>query len=827
MRPVRYKIHMEPDLETFRFSGCVDIEIEIPESADEIILNALDLAVWRCAVGSRDAFVDCPYCLDPAKQTLTVALPAQMSGAVVVRCHYEGRINDKMAGFYRSHYRTESGGGFAAVTQFQESDARRAFPCFDHPEKKATFEIELIISETLTAVSNSPAAREEALGNGKKRVVFEPTPVMSTYLVFIGVGPFEWIEDRGDILVRVAAMPGMSQYGRFGLDSGRKALSYCRDYYAIAYPFAKLDLIAIEDFAFGAMENWGAITFRENLLLYFPETTSASGKQRIFEVIAHEMAHQWFGDLVTPSDWKYLWLNESFATFFGYGVMDHYFPEWDVWEQFLYMETATAQQRDGLHETFPIEIPGGEHVVINTSTAPIIYNKGAGVLRQVEGYIGKDAFRQGVRHYLRKHAYACASSEDLWHAFEEASQVPVSRMMQSWVYEPGHPVVDVTRRDGQLLFNQKRFTFLPNTSGQRWIIPIVVQVRYRDGRNETLKTLMETGSAVLDLPAGKPDWYKVNAGQTGFYRVTYQEKENLEKLGAQVFGQGISPEDRWGLQGDLYAQVMSGDVSLKDYMEFLFWYRGEKAFLPLAGIAQNLFHAYLVTDASAKDKVATAGRAFIEGVLSKIGYAPSPEDRQTIAILRDQALWQGMLYDSEAVACRASERFASMMKGEPIHPDVARSVMQAGALKGDDEVFSWLDRRLQSSQSEHERMNVLTAVGSFGKKALLEKARDYVFHHVPDRNKFVPLCTMAANPRAIPFVWDWFLADLKALESFHPIHFERVIAAVVPVGGLTRAEEVKSFFADYLKKNDRLKDVVALSLEKLEVNLRMRRLSSA
>ena len=409
INPLNYKIRLEPDLEIFRFNATAEISFSSRDRVEEISLNILDLAIWSCKVRLEDKFEDCPFLVDHSKEALRVFLPGAVGDEILLRLDYQGHINDKMAGFYRSGYTSGQETRYIAVTQFEESDARRAFPCMDHPAKKATFDISMDIDPRLDAISNEAVKKTQMLANGKKRVIFEQTPRMSTYLVFLGVGDFKVVQDDNDPRVRTVTLPGAQKYARFGLEFGRKSLQYSEAYYGIPYPLAKMDLIAIPDFAFGAMENWGAITFRENLLLHYPQVTSKSGEQRICEVIAHEIAHQWFGNLVTPSDWKYLWLNESFATYFGFGIVDHYFPSWDTWAQFLHGQTGTAMTRDALHETFAIEIPGGEHVVINSSTAPIIYNKGGSILRQIQGYIGDENFQSGLQHYLNAHAYDCAA----------------------------------------------------------------------------------------------------------------------------------------------------------------------------------------------------------------------------------------------------------------------------------------------------------------------------------------------------------------------------------------------------------------------------------
>jgi tricorn protease interacting factor F2/3 len=744
-----------------------------------------------------------------------------MTGTITLKIDFEGHLNDKMAGFYRSRYSKEGETKYIAVTQFEESDARRAFPCFDHPAKKATFDIEMVVHENLVALSNSPINQEKSLNHGKRLVRFHPTPKMSTYLLFFGLGEFEFIEDRGDVMVRAASLPGMTTHASFGLAFGRKSLDFCEGFFEIKYPLPKLDLIAIPDFAFGAMENWGAITFRENLLLHYPDVTSKAGEQRICEVIAHEIVHQWFGNLVTPSQWKYLWLNESFATYFGYGIVNHYHPEWDIWQQFLHGQTDTAFDRDALHHTFPIEIPGEEHMAINASTAPIIYNKGGSMLRHINGYIGDEGFKRGLKHYLKSHAYACASSHHLWEAFEKVSDKPVTKIMKSWIEQPGFPLVAVEREGDHLHLTQKRFTYLPNEFDQEWLIPVSIRVFYEEGSQKVFPTLLDSASRSIQIGPGVVA-YKVNDNQAGFYRVWYADKVNLDELGKGISNKRLSPEDRWGVQNDLYAFVRSGKISLDNYLTFLSNYSDEKAFLPLISMSNNLYHASRIVKGALRARVSSTAKALLERVLGGIGLEPDPKEHQTVSILRDQILFHAVLCGSKDAEEFALEKFESLQRGETIHPDLVKGIMQVGALNGDGSVFQWFDQRLRASESEHERMNILTALGCFRSEEIIETAQQYILDKVPSRNKFFPILAMAANPHAAPLMWDWYRAHLDALEQFHPLHYERVVAGIIPVGGLGREGEVKDFFQDYMSKKQRAREVILLSLERLEINSKMR-----
>jgi tricorn protease interacting factor F2/3 len=816
-----YQIHLIPDMTNFTFAGKVTLLVDALAAIEALDLNILDLAISNCAVEQNNDWVECAFETDAEKERLLILLPQKMQGAIRIQIRYDGQINDKMAGFYRSQYTHSGKTRYIAVTQFEESDARRAFPCMDHPAKKATFDIIMDIDRDLVAICNAAIARETSLDNGKKRVTFEQTPKMSTYLVFFGIGAFEFTEDKEDPRVRVATLPGMKPYATFGLEFGRKSLAFSEDYYGIPYPLPKMDLIAIPDFAFGAMENWGAITFRENLLLHYPEITSKSGEERICEVIAHEIAHQWFGNLVTPADWEYLWLNESFATYFGARVVDHYYPQWETWQQFLWGSTGSAMTRDALLENFAIEIPGGEHVVINVSTAPIIYSKGGSILRQIEGYIGAENFKKGLQDYLKTYEYDSAASQNLWEAFERASEQPIGKMMKSWIEQPGFPMISVKKKGNKLRLAQQRFSYLPADSDQNWQVPITVRFFSGAAETERLTFLMNSARHEIELPK-QTDAYKLNDQQTGFYVVRYQDRDNLAALGQRIADQSLAPEDRWGLQNDLFSLCKRGEVSFTEYLEFLAYYQNENAFLPLVSISNNLQHAYLILKAEKKDKLSSLVRPWFEKILKQIEFEPQPDEKNTTAILREQLLWHAALSGSQSAMEFARDQFARWMGDQSVHPDIVKSVLQVAALGGDEKTFACLDQRFQSSQIEHERMNILVALGCFKEKVSLQNALQYILDTVPARNKFVPVVTMASNPYAIPLLWDWYVSNLEQIEQFHPMFYERVVAAIIPAAGMGNPKALNQFFEDYMQKTDTAKDVIKLSLERLEINLRMR-----
>lgn len=821
-----YHIQIEPDLDRFIFSGLAEITIHASQPTKTVRLNALELSINHCSVRVKAHSQACRYRLDSSIEALIIELPEPLTDEFRLMIHYKGTINEKMAGFYRSSFSTEKGQEYLAVTQFQESSARMAFPCLDHPRHKSCFKIELIVDDRLTAVSNTRVKEIQRLTNGKKRACFYPTPIMSTYLIFFGVGRFDYKRDDKDQRLGVITTPGLLAYGRFGLEFGSKALKFCEHYYGIDYPLNKMDLLAIPDFAFGAMENWGAVTFRENLLLDFPGVTSQSDRLRICEVIAHEIAHQWFGNLVTPSDWKYLWLNESFATYFGFKVVDHFYPQYKLWQQFIYYQTQPALFRDSLIENFPIEIPGGDHVVINTSTAPLIYNKGGSILRQIEGVMGAELFQKGIQRYLNSNKYACAKSHHLWEVFEDVSKMPITEVMKSWIEQPGHPIISVHRKGRNLTLSQKRFTYLSNDKDQTWKIPISITFFSDNDRVCVKNFLMMSPKMQIELKE-EYEAYKLNSDQTGFYRVRYQDGSNYDALLKYAAEKKLTPEDRWGLQMDLFAQVLCGNNSLTEYLDLLSFYSNEDAFLPLISIMDNLFLAYQIVDQPWQAFISKSGRKFAGNILNCIGWEPKDDEAYTTTLLRNHILWPAAVFKLEGIKEFTDGKFSAMQKGTSIHPDIQKSVFQLVALTGNQDMLAWLEKKADASTSEHERLNIYTALGCFDTWEAAQAALDFALLKVPARNQFIPITAAAANPYVSRFIWPWYIRNAKQLEQIHPLLYERVVAAIIPSCGLYDKEDVKTFFTDHQTKSDLAADAIRLSLERLEIFDQMRKMHAS
>ena len=829
MKPINYSIHLEPNLETFSFKGRIDIETKTEKSINQVVLNANDLTFQRCKVNKEEQFLDCEFSFDADKQEITIMLPEIMKDIIELAIDYTGNINDLLVGFYRSKYEHEGKVKYVAVTQFEERDARRAFPCFDHPAMKATFDIEFVIDEDLKAISNMPIMEERKLDDGKKLVRFERTPPMSTYLVFFGVGDFEFIEDSSKSpLVRVATTPGKTKFADFGLKIARKSLTFGEEYTGVEFPLPKCDYIAVPDFAFGAMENWGATLYRENALLVYPGITSKRGIIGVAMTVAHETAHMWFGDLVTPKEWKYLWLNESFATFFGNNIIvSHYYPEWKMWDRFIADDFVEALGRDSLIETMPIELPGEEEEAsIDAASAPIIYAKGGSILRMlVFSFMGEEYFKSGLNHYLSKYSYSNATSDEFWAALEEASGKPVKKFAESWIHQSGYPIIEVKKIDNSLLLKQEEFKLLPHTSDKTWLIPIDILLFLKNGETKKISTIMKERSMSVSIPEDTIA-FKLNTEQKSFYRVKYT-KEMLNALGKLVKEQRLNPADSFGIENDFYALVRRGDYSLMEYLTFVEeYYEKETRSLPLDSFIGHLRHAYLMSE-SKREKITSIGKTITENALEVFGFEPkeaeTPQDSDTRTLL----LWSAFKFGSDKVAEFGAAKFQDILDGREVHADIRSTILRIGAEVSDQAMDYFKKRVMEEETPETEKIMITSALGAFNSKEKVFEALKFAMDNIPRKNKSITINSASGNLAVIENMWQWFLDNLDEIQKLlHPMHFQRVMNSIAPVSGLlaNKEDEVRSTLLN-APFYDKHKDAINMALERMEVNSRFRALN--
>jgi puromycin-sensitive aminopeptidase len=575
--PSHYALVFVPDLTAGHFEGTADIDATVRESTSVVSMNALDLEIHRasCTVDGRE--VDVRVEIDEEHERLHIHLGEVISaGSLRIHLEFSGSLNDRLRGFYRSTFVDDSGAErVLATTQFEATDARRAFPCWDEPDFKATFTIAMIVDEQSTAVSNATEVRSVATGDGRRRVEFATTMPISTYLVAFVVGPLTVTPaiDVDGTPLRVVARPDRAHLAPFALEVAAFCLRYFAEYFDRPYPGDKVDLVAIPDFAFGAMENLGCVTFRETALLVDPESATQPELQRVVDVIAHELAHMWFGDLVTMQWWNGIWLNEAFATFMEMKATDAFRPDWQRWTDFGLSRTA-AFDVDSLESTRPIEFE-----VVSPSDAEgmfdvLTYEKGAAVVRMLEQYLGEDRFREGIRHYMRRHAYGNTETSDLWDALESSSGEPVRRAMESWIFQGGYPVVAVTAMNNDAVtVEQSRFSYA-GEHDQRWSIPLRLRVPTTTGPRES-RVLLEARSATITLPEGArfdgDSIPSLNADSSGFYRAQLPMAV-LDDVIARG-PTGLSPIERYSLIDDAWALTVAGRLEATRMLDVLDGFR--------------------------------------------------------------------------------------------------------------------------------------------------------------------------------------------------------------------------------------------------------------
>jgi len=819
MEPSHYYLHLEPDLENFIFSGITQIKIRTSDPINKVILNGKTLNILSCKIKSSDEFVTCLFDYDEEREELVVKFPQQVMGEFELKIHYKGSINDKLVGFYRSSYIVEGQEKpkYIATTQFEERYARWAFPCFDEPKYKTPFDIEYVIDENLTGISNCPVAEEIKLENGKKIVKFKQTPKMCTYLLYFGIGDFEYHEEKSETLtVRVYTTPRNRQYAEYGAQISKKSVEILEELTGIPFPISKMDNIAVRDFQFGAMENYGAITYREPLILVYPGKTSKSSKTQIVIVVAHETAHMWFGNLVSPADWQYVWLNESFASYFERVVTDAIYPEWNIWDDFILDSTLGALMRDSLINTFPIELPGGKPIDINSATAPIIYDKGASVIRVLSDFLGEEKFKLGIKSFLEKFKFSIANTEQYWTVFEEATKEPIKKFADSWVHQKGHPFVTAHREGNVLKLTQSRFTFLPYESDTIWLIPISYTVFLHDGTQLDEKIIMEKQSMKITLPKNAVA-YKLNAHQKGFYRVLYTDG-NLEKLGSLIAEKKISHLDIFGIQNDVFHFALRGNYSIDYYLEFLSkYYSQEESYLSLRNIAGNLETLHFFLN-SKRSRIAEIGRNMFDRHLVKIGLEPKEDDSLETSRLRSILLWSAFLCESKMVRNFVKQKYDDLKKDIPIHADILSTIYRIIAAFDKNSKNLFFQKLTDPKTSGQELLYLCQAIGEVRSEPDLREIFDLSLEKMPMNVRYLPIMMAARNESTKPWLWDWYKDHAEKLkEKLTPMNLGTVLVGLASRSGIGREEDVGVTLENLAEQLPEREDDIQMALELLKV----------
>jgi tricorn protease interacting factor F2/3 len=797
IKPINYELVFSPDLNKFTFNGTESITVECKKPTTFIIMNCAEIKIKSCYVKIGNKVIVATTKTDEKKEQLQIKLKEKVNGIFHINIEFSGILNDRLLGFYRSQYQQNGKTKYLATTQFEAADARRAFPCWDEPLYKATFDISIIADNKFSAISNMPIKSKKKIGS-KTLYNFTKTPIMSTYLIYLGVGEFEYLTGKsGKIQIRVITTKGNKSKGHYSLDLGKKLLSSYEKYFGIKYPLPKLDLIAIPDFAAGAMENWGAITFRETILLYDPNTSSTRTKQYIAEVISHEIAHQWFGNLVTMKWWNDLWLNESFATFMATKFVDKFYPEWNLWNQFIEDAMNNAMGLDALKTTHPIDVTVNSPSEIREIFDAISYDKGGCILRMLENYVGEKHFRQGLKKYLSEFRYQNAKGQDLWDAIGKASKMPVSGMVNSWLKQPGFPQVEISQKNSKLILKQNRFLMEPTakTSKGLWQIPIT----YGLGKQTKSKLLVKK-STVVSAPINAG--FVANIGRTGFYRIKYDGGILLD-LKMLVDSKQVDEVDRWAIQNDLFALCVAGKEDVRNYLDFSDAYFDEDSYLPQTNVANNLnFLSFLTYFEDYSGEIREYAINYFRKILSNLGWDAKKSDRHTDAFLRGFAIFALGKLGDESVLAEAQTRFRQFLKkSSSLHPDIREPVLSLAAWTGNAMTHSKLISLYKKATTMEEKLRFLGAMCSFRDEKLLLKTLEFSqTSHVRSQNMQLPIMKIAANPYGKKILWPWLKKNWNNLSKKvghgNPL-FNRIVASIVLVADDTMEKDIKKFFQSH------------------------------
>jgi aminopeptidase N/puromycin-sensitive aminopeptidase len=722
VRPSSYTLTLTPDLKAATFTGVESIEVTLAEPVDSITLNAIEIAFESVTITAAGKQQTATVSLDKEKQQATFTFPEKLpAGKATLAIHFTGILNNELRGFYLSKTAKRN----YAVTQFESTDARRAFPSFDEPAFKATYDVSLVVDAADTAISNSPIETDTpGPVTGKHTLKFFTTPKMSTYLVAFLVGDFQCTAGEQDgVAIRVCSTPDKVALTPYGVDVAKYVLHYYNDYFGIPYPLKKLDLIGLPDFEAGAMENFGAITYRETALLIDPKTASIASKKEVALVIAHEMAHQWFGDLVTMQWWDNIWLNEGFATWMENKPVAAMHPEWNIDQTVANDEDGTLNL-DAQPTTRAIRAKADTPEEINQMFDGISYGKASDVLLSVENYLGRETFRAGVHSYLAAHLYSNATAEDFWGAQTATSHKPVDKIMESLVAQAGVPILTFGEpAGGKVAVAQKRFFLSPSIQSdlaQKWTLPVCIKT----GPDKHECQVLTPGEATLTVPTG--DLFFANAGGKGYYRSAYPA--NIYKNIVANAETQLTPTERISLIGDEWAQVRANKATIGDYLSLVTALKADPSAEVVGGTMGGVNAAYTRIAVSADERASLAAwiRSTFAPEYAKLG-APSDSDSANTRQLRSALFSVLGYYGKDPAVLAQARQIVEKFLADPtsVDPTLGQTALAIAARNGDAQLFDRLQKVYETSTNPEFQEGALRLLAQFQDPALIQRSLDY------------------------------------------------------------------------------------------------------
>lgn len=796
------------------FSGSVRIHGELLKAAGQIVLHNRGLELTSATIDQQPATWSA--CKDDELLLQTSHKLAAAEHDIVI--DFTGAITDSMHGLYPCYFTDQGVAKDLLMTQLESHYAREVFPCVDEPAAKATFELTLITEPDLTVLSNTPVS-EQTRQNDALATSFETTPLMSPYLLAFVVGELEYLETKSQhgVAIRTYTTPGKAEQSRFALEFAAQALDYYDDYFGTPYPLPKCDMFAAPDFAAGAMENWGLVTYREAAMLVDPQNSSTDTMERVAEVVAHELSHQWFGNLVTMQWWDDLWLNESFADLMEHAVADHFHPEWQIWEQYSGQSQQYAFSRDGLAAVQavkqPVHHPDELHGLFDPA---IVYAKGACLLRMLRGYIGEETFRDGLRLYMKRHAYSNTRADDLWAALSQTASKDVAAFMNPWLTQPGHPILDVEVHDSVLHLSQQRFYANPlqavKNDAALWPLPLLSK--------ELPLKILDRRSATLEKPAGE---FVLNEGYTGFYHTRYAP-DLLEQLAQLVETQQLPTTNRLGLLADNLALSKAGHTPLADILGLIERYKHETAYTVWEIIMSVLSVTRMLVndDPAIRPMLQRFIGALVKEEYERLGWEAKPDEPYFDKLMRPDMLALMAYAEDPAVVEHALQLFDNADKPEAIAPDVRSVVYTVAVRKRGEPAYRTLLEWYKHTTSAEERINLTIGITAVKDPTLAREITAlFTTKFIKPQDLFYWFIYLMRNRYGRDATWEWMQTSwdwiIKQYKGDHDYaDFPKYAASC-----MNTAEQLaayKAFFTPKLDEAD-LAQVIRQGVEDIEVRV--------